>query len=48
MNLNEQAAGLNEYWSPKVLAKVNDRYVKVARVKGELAWHKHDGEDELY
>ena len=39
---------LSEHWSPKVVARVNDQYVKVAKVKGELAWHRHDEEDELF
>jgi mannose-6-phosphate isomerase-like protein (cupin superfamily) len=37
-----------EYWSPKVVGRVNDQYVKVAKLKGHLAWHKHDAEDELF
>ncbi len=48
INLENAAAGLPEYWSPKVLGKVNDQFVKVAKIKGELAWHKHDDEDELF
>src|SRR2546426_648442 len=39
---------INEYWSPRVVARVNDQYVKVAKLKGQLAWHKHDHEDELF
>jgi len=39
---------VTEYWSPKVVAQVNDQYVKVAKVKGELVWHSHAGEDELF
>jgi quercetin dioxygenase-like cupin family protein len=39
---------IHEFWSPKVVAQVNDQYVKVAKVRGELAWHSHDGEDELF
>jgi len=27
---------------------VNDQYVKVAKVKGQLVWHKHDHEDEMF
>jgi mannose-6-phosphate isomerase-like protein (cupin superfamily) len=27
---------------------VNDQYVKVAKLKGDLTWHKHDQEDELF
>ena len=48
MNLKRHAASLEEYWSPKVVGQVNDQFVKVAKVKGELAWHKHDDEDELF
>lgn len=47
-NLKKEAASLQQYWSPRVVGQVNDQYVKVAKVKGELAWHKHDGEDELF
>ena len=39
---------LAEYWSPRVIGEVDDAYVKVAKVKGELMWHRHEGEDELF
>jgi len=42
------AATLTEFWSPRVVAEVDDAYVKVARVQGTLAWHSHDAEDELF
>jgi mannose-6-phosphate isomerase-like protein (cupin superfamily) len=42
------AASLTEFWSPRVIAEVDDTYIKVARVKGALAWHSHDQEDELF
>jgi mannose-6-phosphate isomerase-like protein (cupin superfamily) len=42
------AASLTELWSPRVVAEVDDAYVKVARVQGSLAWHSHDDEDELF
>ncbi|QEH35422.1 3-hydroxyanthranilate 3,4-dioxygenase [Aquisphaera giovannonii] len=42
------AAALTELWSPRVVAEVDDSYVKVARVHGELGWHAHDREDELF
>ena len=48
MNLKETAAGLDEYWSPRVVARVNGQFVKVAKVLGEFPWHKHDDEDELF
>ena len=42
------AASLTELWSPRVVAEVDDAYIKVAKVKGSLAWHSHDNEDELF
>jgi mannose-6-phosphate isomerase-like protein (cupin superfamily) len=42
------AASLTEYWSPRVVAEIDDSFVKVAKVKGTLAWHSHEHEDELF
>ena len=47
-NIAEQLARVTEHWSPKVVGRVNDQFVKVAKVKGELTWHAHDAEDELF
>ncbi len=30
------------------MARVNDQYLKVARVQGEFPWHAHEAEDELF
>jgi mannose-6-phosphate isomerase-like protein (cupin superfamily) len=46
--LEAQFARLTDYFSPKVIARVNDQYVKVAKLKGEFVWHAHEGEDELF
>lgn len=42
------AATLAELWSPRVVASLDDSYVKVAKVQGSLAWHSHENEDELF
>lgn len=47
-NIAEELAQITEHWSPRIIGQVNDQYVKVAKVKGELVWHKHDHEDELF
>ncbi|MDB5363516.1 MAG: cupin 2 protein [Rhodospirillales bacterium] len=39
---------VTEHWSPRVVARVNDQYVKVAKLLGQLVWHSHDDEDELF
>ena len=42
------AAALTELWSPRVIAELDDSFVKVAKVQGSLTWHSHDDEDELF
>jgi len=42
------AAGLTELWSPRVIAELDDSFVKVAKVQGSLTWHSHDDQDELF
>ena len=42
------ADSLAELWSPRVVADVDDNYVKVAKVHGEFGWHAHTDEDELF
>ena len=42
------AEGLNEFWSPRVVAELDDSYVKVAKVQGSRTWHSHENEDELF
>jgi mannose-6-phosphate isomerase-like protein (cupin superfamily) len=44
----KKAASLTEFWSPRVVAEVDDAYIKVAKVHGSLAWHSHEKEDELF
>lgn len=44
----EAARALTELWSPRVIAELDDNYVKVAKVQGTLAWHRHEGEDEMF
>ena len=42
------AASLTELWSPRVVGEVDETYIKVAKVQGELTWHSHADEDELF
>lgn len=48
VKLAEACAALDELWSPRVVGRVNDHLVKVARLQGEFVWHAHEGEDELF
>ena len=48
VSLAAAAEALAELWSPRVVAELDDSYVKVAKVQGSLTWHSHDNEDELF
>jgi mannose-6-phosphate isomerase-like protein (cupin superfamily) len=37
-----------EQYSPKIIAEVNDLFVKVVKLQGEFMWHHHENEDELF
>ena len=48
VNLSEKFSKIAEHWHPYIVGELNDNYVKLAKVKGEFVWHKHDHEDELF
>lgn len=47
-NFDEEFSKITDYWSPRILGEVNDQYIKIAKLKGELVWHSHDNEDEFF
>lgn len=47
-SLLDACEALGEHWSPKVVGRVNDSYVKVAKLLGEFVWHRHEHEDEMF
>lgn len=47
-NIDREFAQISDYWSPRVVADVNDQSVKLAKLKGEFVWHDHEDEDELF
>lgn len=48
VNLQEQFARFDDYWSPKIVASVNDYDIKLVKVRGEFVWHQHDATDEVF
>ncbi len=47
-NINIEFEKMKELWSPTIIAEVNDSYVKLAKIDGDLVWHTHENEDELF
>src|SRR6201992_4221235 len=48
VSLELACGALPELWSPRVVGRVNDQYIKVVRVQGEFPWHTHPHEDEMF
>jgi mannose-6-phosphate isomerase-like protein (cupin superfamily) len=48
VGVTEALAQVTEHWTPRVVGRVNDQYIKVAKLLGELVWHAHDDEDEMF
>ena len=48
VNLAAKFNKFDDYWSPKIVAELNDSYVLLAKLKGDFVWHKHENEDELF
>jgi quercetin dioxygenase-like cupin family protein len=48
VNLTEKFGLFSEQWSPKIIGELNGQVIKIAKIKGEFVWHKHDDEDEFF
>ena len=48
VNLDEKFGLFAEHWSPKLVGRVQDCDVKIAKLLGEFEWHHHPNEDELF
>ena len=48
INLHEVFATIQEYWSQQVIGTANNQLIKLAKGSGEINWHKHDDQDELF
>ncbi len=48
VNLAEKLAELDEYWSPRIVARYNENKVVVGKVLGEFVWHAHPETDDFF
>ncbi|MFD6078037.1 cupin domain-containing protein [Streptomyces hydrogenans] len=48
ISLHQALASFDTLWSPRVVTRVNDYDVRVAKVEGEHIWHAHDDTDEFF
>ena len=48
INIEQKLSLFNDHWNPKIIGELNHQHVKLAKLKGEFIWHKHDNEDEMF
>jgi len=48
VNLTDKFSRINEHWSPRIVAAVNNFHIKLVKLQGEFVWHKHDETDEMF
>ncbi|GIG67978.1 cupin domain-containing protein [Phytomonospora endophytica] len=46
--LADALASFDALWSPRIVTRVNDYDVRVAKVEGDHIWHVHEDTDEFF
>ena len=47
-NFAEKLAKLDQRWSPKIIAQMNDYHFKLVKIEGDFVWHSHADTDEVF
>ena len=48
IELGDALAAFDALWSPRIVTRVNDYDVRVAKVEGTHVWHVHEDTDEFF
>jgi len=48
VSIQQKLSLFSDHWNPRIVGELNGQHVKLAKLKGEFVWHKHDKEDELF
>lgn len=48
INFLEKFGKFDDFWSPRIIAEMNNYQFKLAQTLGEFVWHKHDDTDESF
>jgi mannose-6-phosphate isomerase-like protein (cupin superfamily) len=48
INFADKLKLIDDHWSPRVVAEMNDYQFKVVKVQGEFVWHDHPDTDETF
>jgi mannose-6-phosphate isomerase-like protein (cupin superfamily) len=48
IDIGQKLSLVDEQWSPRVVAEMNDYQFKVVKLEGEFVWHDHPDTDETF
>ena len=48
INIEQKLSLFKDHWNPRIIGELNKQHVKLAKIKGEFIWHRHDKEDEMF
>lgn len=48
LNFDQKLGMLDEHWTPKVIAEMNDYQFKLVKIQGDFVWHDHADTDETF
>ena len=48
LNFERKLDLINQHWSPRVIAEMNDYQFKLVKIEGDFVWHHHHDTDETF
>jgi mannose-6-phosphate isomerase-like protein (cupin superfamily) len=48
INLSNKLSKIDALWTPKIVAQMNDYYIKLVKIEDEFVWHSHPETDEVF
>lgn len=48
LNFGQKIDKIDQHWSPRVIAEMNDYQFKVVKLLGDFIWHDHQDTDETF
>ena len=48
INLNEKLSKIDTLWTPRIVAQMNDYFLKLVKIEDEFVWHSHPETDEVF
>jgi mannose-6-phosphate isomerase-like protein (cupin superfamily) len=48
INFRQKFSLFDDYWTPRVIAEMNDYQFKLVKIKGDFIWHDHQDTDETF